>query len=166
MPPARDDLVTNRENKLSRPRPRAGRAVCILSRVREDAVPARSGAQAPPFHITNQQGFVWSLPDFSGRAVVLAFASNADTPLPGGFPRLDLTARIQEIEFRDEPVVVITGDEEMASAYGIRHKPAVVFIDSDGVIRWTSTAPGTETASGLSRRDFIGVACAVSLAAA
>src|SRR5438552_1332786 len=134
MPPARDDLVTNRGTKLSRPRPRPGRAVCIRSRVREDAVSARSGAQAPPFHITNQQGFVWSLPDFSGRAIVLAFASKADAPLPGGFSRQDLAARgfSQEIEFRGEPVVVIAGDEKMARAYGIRHKPAVVFIDSDG----------------------------------
>jgi xanthine dehydrogenase YagT iron-sulfur-binding subunit len=60
---------------------------------------------------------------------------------------------------------VIAGDDELARAYKIRHRPAVVFIDAAGIVRWTSEAPNTDPAHGLSRRDFIAVSCAVSIAA-
>jgi xanthine dehydrogenase YagT iron-sulfur-binding subunit len=107
-----------------------------------------------------------NLTDFIGRAVVLAFASDSGAPLPEGLSRLDPARPVPEIEFQGEPVVVIFGDEQMARAYGIRRRPAVVFVDSTGTVRWSSTAPDAEAARGLGRRDFIAVACAVSLAAA
>jgi xanthine dehydrogenase YagT iron-sulfur-binding subunit len=97
---------------------------------------------------------------------VVLFASGADdgTPLlPDGFLQGDSTAGVQTLLYHGERIVVIPGDEDMARAYGIRHRPAVVYVDSAGTVRWTSEAPSA--APGLSRRDFIAVSCAVSIAA-
>jgi xanthine dehydrogenase YagT iron-sulfur-binding subunit len=108
-----------------------------------------------------------SLSELQGQAVVLMFApddGHLPLHLPAGFPVLDAGARAQEILFRGERVVVIRGDEDAARAYEIRRRPAVVFIDSDGLVRWTSDAPAHRR-DGLSRRDFIGAACAVWIAA-
>src|SRR5947209_1692053 len=130
---------------VAQPPGHLGRAACIK--------PARDSMSANPT-------------DFIGRAVVLAFASDSGEPLPEALSRLDPARTIQEIEFQGEPVIVISGDANMARAYGIRRRPAVVFVDSTGSVRWNSTAPESDATRGLSRRDFIGAACAVSLAAA
>jgi len=126
------------------------------------------GASAPPFHLPDDAGVIRTPEDFQGRALVIAFPDDGTVDaslLPETSPPLRPGARIQEVLFRGELVTVVIGDTRTAEAYGVDHRPAVVFVDSERTVRWTSEGARPTTAS-LSRRDFMAASVAVAISTA
>ena len=127
-----------------------------------------TGAPAPDFQFPDGHGTMRSLRDLDGRAVVVAFLSDALTPhaaLPDTDPPLRPNAAMQDVTCDGQRVTVVLGSDSAARAFGITRRPHVVFIDSAGVVRWTSDR-ARDVPLNMSRRDFMAAGFAASMAAA
>jgi len=120
------------------------------------------GTPAPDFAFSNA-GTQHSLAELRGEPVIIAFAPNHGQ---GAAPAL------QHLSFEDEQLTILTvSDESIACRYGVCNSTGVVVVGGNGAVAWHYTAgqgadiPQPTATAGVSRREFLSVVFAASIAA-
>lgn len=121
-------------------------------------------APAPDFAFVDDSGHLRTLAEFRGGPVIVAFP---------GTHQLDAQPALQLITLEDERLPLITARAgEVADRYGVQNHLAVFVVASDGRVAWCHTAANEgqvprapSGGAGFSRREFIAVSLAASIAA-